>query len=136
MIGPVLAVRQAIVSFLQADSVLSSLMGGVVRLYDEPPRALEPVYAVFGPVILRDVASDGGESHEQDCELVVWSSAGSARPGLIIADRIAALLHDADLTLTDHHLVLLRLTEMRVGRDDKSNLARIVLRFRVLTQML
>ena len=48
MSGPILVLRAAILSHLSGDAELATLMGGTVRLYDEPPRAAEPVYAVFG----------------------------------------------------------------------------------------
>ncbi|MFL5171850.1 MAG: DUF3168 domain-containing protein, partial [Microvirga sp.] len=48
MSGPILALRAAILAHLLGDAELAALMGGTVRLYDEPPRAAEPVYAVFG----------------------------------------------------------------------------------------
>jgi hypothetical protein len=43
MTSPILALRAAILTTLEADAALALLMGGSVRLHDEPPRAAEPV---------------------------------------------------------------------------------------------
>jgi hypothetical protein len=50
----ILALRGAILAHVQADTMLAALMVGAVRLHDEPPRAAEPVYAVFGDTAARD----------------------------------------------------------------------------------
>jgi uncharacterized protein DUF3168 len=71
MSGPILALRAAILSHLSGDAELATLMGGTVRLYDEPPRAAEPVYAVFGDAAARDWPSDGGRGHEHALAIVV-----------------------------------------------------------------
>src|SRR3954468_10662833 len=97
MTGPVLALRAAILLRCAADADLASLMGGAVRLHDEPPRGAEPVYAVFGPAEAKDWSSDGSRGHEQDAAIVVYAKPGSALSGLQAAERIAALLDDASL---------------------------------------
>ena len=47
MKSPVLALRRALLDAASADAELRALMGGALRLYDEPPRGAEPVYALF-----------------------------------------------------------------------------------------
>jgi hypothetical protein len=49
MTSPILALRAAILAAAQGDAELASLMGGAVRIHDEPPRAAEPVYAGSRP---------------------------------------------------------------------------------------
>jgi len=135
MSGPILALRAAILSHLSGDAELATLMGGTVRLYDEPPRAAEPVYAVFGDAAARDWSSDGG-GHEHALAIVVWAKSGSARTALAAAERMADLLHDASLALAGHGLVLIRATAIEGDRDAKTNLARATLRLRALTEVL
>ena len=79
MTSPVLALRRAILDAASTDVELRALMGGTLRLYDEPPRAAEPVYALFGDVSASDWSTDLDRGHEQSVDLVVWSEKGGAR---------------------------------------------------------
>ena len=117
MTSPVLALRRAILDAASADAELRALMGGSLRLYDEPPRAAEPVYALFGDVSASDWSTDLDRGHEQSLDLVVWSEKGGARTALIVADRFAAILDDAPLVLDGHRLVNLRVTALTSARD-------------------
>ena len=136
MSGPILALRAAILARLQPDAALAGLMGGIVRLYDGPPRAAEPIYAVYGDAVARDQSCDGVRGHEQEAALVVFAIPGSARSALLAAERIAALLDEADLALDGHHLVNLRITAAESARDDRTGLARATLRLRAVTEVL
>ena len=135
MTGPVLALRAAILMRCAADAELAALMGGAVRLHDEPPRGAEPVYAVFGPAEARDWSSDGSRGHEQDAAIVVYAKPGSALSGLQAAERIAALLDDAALAPSGHRLVALRVTGFAADRDPSSNLARATVHRRAVTEV-
>jgi hypothetical protein len=134
MMSPVLALRQAILAAVSGDAELAAAMGGAVHLYDEPPRAAEPVYAVFGNVQARDWSTDLDRGHEQDLSLVVWGQEGSARSALVAAERLSALLHDADLALDGHRLVSLRVTGLATERGGQSRLTRATLRLRAVTE--
>lgn len=59
MTSPLLALRGAILDRIADDAALAALMGGEVRLYDEPPRGAQPVYTVFGDGQARDESVDG-----------------------------------------------------------------------------
>ncbi len=135
MTSPILALRQAILAAAQADPDLAALMGGAARLYDEPPRAAEPVYAVFGDVSAEDASTSSERGHEQDLALVVWSREGSARSGLEAAERLAAILDEAPLVLAGHRLANLRVTSVAVDRDRDTGLARATLRLRAVTEV-
>lgn len=134
--GPILALRAAILAAGEADAELASLMGGALRLHDEPPRAAEPVYAAFGDVAATDWSTDSARGHDQAATLVIWAREGSARSALLAAERFASLLHDADLPLAGHRLVLCRVTEVAAGRDDATGLARVTVRLRAVTEVL
>jgi hypothetical protein len=135
MTSPVLALRRAILETAEADAELKELMGGALRLHDEPPRAAEPVYALFGDVTAGDWSTDFDRGHEQDLSLVVWAEPGSARSALGVAERFAALLDDAPLTLDGHRLVNLRVTEIASARDKDTQLTRVTLRLRAVTEV-
>jgi Protein of unknown function (DUF3168) len=133
--GPILALRGAILAVALADSDLAAIMGGAARLYDEPPRASEPVYAVFGAVSADDWSTDTDRGHEQRLSLVVWARPGSARSALLAADRLALLLDEATLTLDGHRLINLRVTATTADRDAQTGLARVTLTLRAVTEI-
>jgi hypothetical protein len=136
MTGPVLALRAAILARLSADAAVATLMGGALRLYDEPPRGAEPVHAVFGTADAKDWSSDGSRGHEQAAAIVVYAKPGSALSGLQAAERIAELLDEAILALVDHRLVTLRVIAFAADRDEASNLARATVHLRAVTEVL
>ncbi len=135
MTSPILALRQAILAAVQGDAPLAALMGGAVRLHDEPPRAAAPIYAVFGDVTAADASTSSERGHEQDIALVVWSREGSARSGIEAAERLAALLDDAPLALVGHRLANLRVRSIGADRDRDTGLARVTLRLRAVTEI-
>lgn len=135
MTGPILAMRQAILARIGNDAELAGLMGGQIRLHDEPPRAAEPVYAVFGHATATDWSTDFDRGHDQSLDLVTYAKAGSARSALLAAERLAFLLDDAPLTLEGHRLVSLRAIAITADRDDKTSLARVTLALRAVTEV-
>ncbi len=135
MTSPVLSLRRAIIDAASGDAELRALMGGSLRLYDEPPRGAEPVYVLFGDVKAEDWSTDLDRGHAQSIDLVVWSEKGGARTALMVADRFFAILDDAPLTLDGHRLVNLRVTELASERDRDSGLARVTLRLRAVTEV-
>ena len=133
--SPILALRQALLAALAGDAELAGLMGGAVRLHDEPPRAAEPVYAVFGSGSARDASTGTERGHEHDAAITVWAKPGSARTALLAAERMAERLHDADRALDGHRLVLLRVAALEADRDGEANLARATLRLKAVTEV-
>jgi hypothetical protein len=133
--SPVLALRRAILDAAAADAELAALMGGSLQLHDEPPRAAPPVYALFGDVTAKDWSTDFDRGHEQDAGLVVWAERGGARTALAAAARFAAILDDAPLALDGHRLVNLRVTEFSSTRDNDTQLIRVTLRIRAVTEV-
>jgi hypothetical protein len=135
MTSPVLALRRAILDAASGDAELRTLMGGSLRLYDEPPRGAEPVYALFGDVKAEDWSTDLDRGHAQSVDLVIWSEKGGARTALMVADRFFAILDDAPLTVEGHRLVNLRVMELASIRDKDSGLARVTLSLRAVTEV-
>ncbi|MGO4572807.1 DUF3168 domain-containing protein [Microvirga sp. 2TAF3] len=135
MTSPVLALRRAILDIAETDGELKALMGGALRLHDEPPRAAAPVYALFGDVTAEDWSTDFDRGHEQSLNLVVWAERGSARTALAVAEHFAAILDDAPLMLDGHRLINLRVTELASARDKDTQLTRVTLRLRAVTEV-
>lgn len=135
MTSPMLALRAAIVSTCSGDAALASLMGGTVRLYDEPPRDAAPLYALFGDAVARDWSDTGGRGHEHELAILVWARPGSAASALACAGRIGALLDDAALAPEGHRLVGIALTETTARRDRDTNLVRVTLALRATTEV-
>ncbi|WP_375458415.1 DUF3168 domain-containing protein [uncultured Enterovirga sp.] len=135
MSSPILPLRAAIRATCQADATLSSLMGGLTGPHDEAPRGAPPLYAVFGDAVLRDRSTSTERGHEQDVSIVVYAKAGSAASALRAADRMAALLDDAPLALSGHHLVRLSVGEIASDRDPETRLARVTLRLVAVTDV-
>jgi hypothetical protein len=135
MTSPVLALRRAIIDAAAADAELRALMGGLLRLYDEPPRAAEPVYAVFGDVKAADWSTDHDRGHEQILSIVVWSERGGARAALSVAERLCAILDDAPLAPEAHNLINLRVAELISERDKDTQLTRVTLRLRAVMEV-
>jgi Protein of unknown function (DUF3168) len=127
--APILALRAAILAATQGDAALAALMGGAVRIHDEPPRAAEPVYAVFGDAAARDWSTGADRGHVHEATIVVWAREGSARSALLAAEHIAAF------ALPGHRLVSLRVVAMEAGRDADTRLARATLRLRAVTEV-
>ena len=136
MTSAILALRGAFLARGAADPELAALMGGAVRLHDEPPRGAEPVYAAFGEAAAQDWSTGLDRGHEHRAAITVWARPGSARTALLAAERIAALLDDAGLALEGHHLVNLRVTGIETGRDAAANLSLVTLRLRAVTEAL
>lgn len=134
-LSPILALRAGILAHLAGDTALAALMGGRVRLHDEPPRGAVPVYALFGDGEVRDDSVEGARRHRQALALVVFAKPGSTRSALDAAERIGALLDDADLALAGHALVLLRLRSLAALRDERSGEARATLHFEAVTEV-
>ncbi|MBF9232061.1 DUF3168 domain-containing protein [Microvirga alba] len=135
MTSPVLALRRAVLERAEVDAELKALMGGAVRLYDEPPRASPPVYALFGDVKAEDWSTDFDRGHEQKLSLIVWAERGSARTALAVAERLAAVLDDAPLVLDAHRLINLRVTEVASERDKDTQFIRVTVRLRAVTEV-
>ncbi len=129
-----LALREAVQARLKADAPLAGLMGGEVRLHDEPPRAARDLYAVWGEASARDWSTGSGTGAQHAFSIAIWSVEGSARPALAAAARMAAILHEAALAPAGHRLVTLRAAAAETARDRASGRVRVVLRFTALTE--
>ena len=135
MTSPILALRRAILDRAAIDAELLGLMGGTLRLYDEPPRAAPAVYALFGDAKAADWSTDTDRGYDQDLSLLVWAEPGSGRDALAAAERFAIILDDAPLSLDGQRLINLRVTEIASTRDKDSQRVRATVRLRAVTEV-
>lgn len=131
--GPALALRQAMLAHLGADAALAAMMGGSLRLSDEPERGATGVYVTFGPMRQAGRAADGVALVRHELELAVWSRPGGMKPALEAAERIAALLDGAPLPLAPHRLLVLTAL-VDAARDARSGLGRAAVRIAALVE--
>lgn len=124
-----LALRAALIDRFADDPALAALMGGAVRLHDEPPRGAVPVYALFGEAASRDDSVDGARRAILGQALIVIAKPGSARSALDAAARMAALAEDG-LALAGHTLVSLVAESLSASRDARSGEAHAILSLR------
>jgi hypothetical protein len=134
--SPLLALRAGLIARFSADAALAALLGGRVRLYDEPPPGALPVYALFGDAEIRDDSVDGAERHRHSHAIGVIARPGSVRTALDAAERMAALLGDTGLPLTGCRLVTLRVGAIRAHRDPRTGEARANLTVEAVTENL
>lgn len=134
--SPLLAVRAALIALFATDAALARLMGGQVRLYDEPPAGAPPVFAMFGDAEIRDDSVDGAVRHQHSHALVVFARPGSVRTALDAAERMSLLVAEPTLALTGHALVTLRVQGIAARRDERTGEARATLTLQAVTEVL
>ena len=88
----------------------------------------------FGDGQWRDWSTATERGGQQTLTLDVWTDHRGTRKALAIAERIAAALDGAALTLEGHRLIDLRLDAMETRREAAGRLARATLRFRATTE--
>lgn len=133
--SPLLALRAGLIARFSTDAGLLALLGGSARLYDEPPLGALPVYALFGDAEIRDDSVDGAERHLHSHAIVVIARPGSVRTALDAAERMAALLHEADMPLQGCRLITLRVRALKASRDARTGEARASLTVEAVTEI-
>ncbi|MCX5478452.1 DUF3168 domain-containing protein [Kaistia geumhonensis] len=130
MIGsPSLALQKAIVDALSRGV---PEVGG--RVFDVvPPSAAFPYVTIGEGQDLADTADcyDGTESF---LDIHVWSRAVGFPEAKRIAGKVRHALHDADLPLDEHVLLLLHFRDQRPLRDPDGVTSHVAMTFRALTQ--
>ena len=132
--SPLLALRAARIALFAGDAALARLMGGAVRIYDEPPRGAVPVYALFGTAEIRDDSVDGARRHRHSHVLAIIARPGSTRTALDAAARMATLVETGAPVLAGHTLVSLRAESVSARRDEQSGEGRAVLTLQAVTE--
>lgn len=133
--SPVIALRKAIRARLLADAGLTAAIGAN-KVFDEPPRDVEPPYAIFLDAQQRDWSADLSRGVEQYAVIGVISTARGVNEALAIGETIVALLDEAAMPLDGHALIDLRFVSSETKRDQSGRFARVNLRFRATTEYL
>ena len=127
------ALQEAVFAALSADAALETLLGGA-KVFDGAPRNAEAPYLHLGEFSARDWSTSTEAGTEILFAVVVWSRTPGRSEGLLVADRVIALLHDAALTLDGFRLVNLRHVATETARVEKPEGRRAVARFRAAVE--
>lgn len=126
------ALQKAVYSALSDDVDLTALVGD--GIHDGAPRASALPYVVFEPLTISNLDGDAAAVSEHELTLAAWSRSASKQDLLSIAERIGAVLHDADLTLDGHLLINLRLEREHIAQQPDRRGWRAEFRFRAVTE--
>ena len=130
-----LALVEAMRAALLADTALTALLGGA-HVFDEVPRGEPPLHVSFATVETRDWSVMEQKAHEHFVTIDVTTNERGRTRAQAICNRIEAVLDNADLALTDHHLVNLRLIFWNVARQKNDKTFGATLRLRAATEPL
>lgn len=133
MTAPVLALQSAIVATLNADAALIMLLGGAKTFEHAPPATNYP-WIAFEQLNARDASVSGYVGHEHRLSLICASRQPGTKEALAIAERVAALLQDASLTLSGHRLINLAVTAVEIIRAGKEPLRKARVALRAVTE--
>jgi hypothetical protein len=127
------ALQEAMFEALVGDAPLVALLGGA-KVFDGARRNAEAPYVHLGEIVARDWSTATEEGTEISFAIVVWSRAAGRSEGLLIAERVVGLLHDAALTLDGFRLVNLLHVATETARVEKPDGRRAVVRFRAVVE--
>ena len=127
------ALQEAVFAELSTDAALEALLGGE-KVFDGAPRNAEAPYVHLGEFSTRDWSTSTEAGMEILFAVVVWSRTPGRSEGLLVADRVVELLHDAALALDGFRLVNLRHVATETARVEKPEGRRAVVRFRAVIE--
>ncbi|TDH38848.1 DUF3168 domain-containing protein [Pseudohoeflea suaedae] len=127
------ALQRAVFERLTADADVTAL-AGPGKVFDGRPERMQPPYLVFGDWRIDDWSTGSEEGAEHRFEIEIWSDARGRKQAASLAEAVRAALHDATLGLPGFHLVNLRHTRTRSGREPKSRHIRARIAFRAVLE--
>lgn len=132
--------QKAVVARLASDAALKALIGDPARIFDDipsdgsgRPKAAFPYVSIGAAQDVPDLA-DEYDGSELFLDLHVWSRAVGFGEAKRIASALTARLHEADLTITGHRVLLIERGEQRFLRDPDGLTRHAVLTIRALTE--
>lgn len=131
--SPVIALRKAIRARLLADATLVAALGGP-KIYEEAPRGVEPPYALFADLQMRDWSAGGSRGAEQFLSLALLTTQRGMKDALGLAQAAIALLDEAPLALEDHALIDLRFVSLETKREQNGRFSRVSIVLRAATE--
>lgn len=123
--------QQTIYTALTADSTLMALVAGI---FDRPPQGTAFPYITLGESTGSDWSSKTTTGMEHQVTLHIWSREGGRKQAASIMERVHTLLHDANLTVTGHTLVMMRFMTSRIVLESDGWTYHGEMCFRVLLQ--
>ncbi|MDB5651440.1 MAG: hypothetical protein JWL62_2960 [Hyphomicrobiales bacterium] len=127
------ALRKAVHKALVNDAGIFGMLGGA-KIFDDVPRGMQAPFITFGDTQWRDWSTSTDRGADQVFIVDVWTEYRGVRQALELAERVAAVLDGAALTIEGHRLIDLRLNALDTRRDANGRLAKASLRFRALTE--
>lgn len=125
--------QRAIVAVLEADAGLSTILGGP-KIFDRTPADVAFPYLTFGRTSAVDWSTDTETGSEHLFTIHAWSLHAGKREVFEIMESVRALLHEADLSVDGHRLVLLRHEFAEARYDPDENVHQGLMRFRALLE--
>lgn len=126
-----LAVQMTMREALLAHAPLTELLGGG-HVFDELPRRVQEPYVAFAGIETRDWSVQGQKAHEHFISLDVKTKSRSRAMAQDIVGEIETALDNADLTVSGHALINLRLTFWTVAKAN--DVFNAVVKFRAATE--
>lgn len=123
--------QKSLFTLLSADSTLSAMIAGV---YDAVPAGAEYPYVTIGDIQARDWSSATTVGMQYQVVIRCYSRQGGRKEALNILDRIHALLHDANPSVTGYQCVLLRYVLSDVALNGDGLTYEGIMRFNALVQ--
>lgn len=133
MMHPSHALQTAIVSALAGDISLTALLSGA-KIYENAPANAKPPWAAFDEISTRAADAVNVRGHIHRMTLRCVSDQPGTRECSAIAERICQVLSGATLTLTDHSLINMDITDMSLRRTGKIPHRVMVVTLRAMTQ--
>ncbi len=123
--------QKAIYQTLVNDATLTTLVQGI---YDQVPEGTPFPYITIGETACRDWSTKTSSGAQITVTLHVFSRYGGKKQAIDIMQRVHTLLHQGNLSLTGHLLVLMRFESSQITLEDDGSTYQGVIRLRALTE--
>jgi len=133
MLGATWDLQRAVHAALAGDTSVLALLGGA-RIYDDVPQGAAFPYVSLAGFTARDWATGTDPGAEVIFTINTWSRGAGHKQAHLLAEAVRSALHDAPLTLTDHHLVNLRHESSSTHRERDGDTYRVAARFRAVLE--
>ena len=133
ILGADYALQEAVFPTLTEDAALLDLLGGP-NIFDRVPEGTDFPYVSFANLTSRDGSTATERGIECRITLNIWSREPGRKDVLLIMQRIRALLHDQDISLSAHTLINMREEFADVAQQRDRRTFRGVLRFRAFIE--
>lgn len=119
---------------LKASTQIKAICGNPARVFDSLQRGTQYPYIKIGEASFGDGGSHTEWGTEGTITIHSWSQYAGTKEVRAIMDAVYEALHEADLTLTGHLVILMRQEFDEVLEDPDGKTRHGVQRFRVITR--